>query len=711
MDRVVLCTLTALSIVFAAFKSEIANHVDTHRINADWGCRQGVVIVTLRFACASQLGESGPLATAFGIASVDAALSGLDISKIQRLAPVDASATSEGGRWLYRTYSVWYENDANPHDVVSQLTSLSCVEYAEVDKVLEPCFFGTARAIPLDQYFSGPIWRQWSLDYSADSVDVDAPEAWAIEKGSPEVALSIIDTGIGFDRTAPTWQAHPDFAYLYTAEDNSPFGQLTEADIDATDSADQDSLAHLNNVIGVNYSPPFDDGSWEEDFWKGMPVNWLLGQGWNVSGYLKHGTYVASIAASKATFAGTAPQNIAGIANGSRVYIVRRGSTLTDEIDAVISATDFARVVNISYGFCNDPGPSYQAIFDWTSAARDVVFVAAVGNISSLRAVGCIDSTHAKAPSIYPSVIGVANMDSTLHLHDDSVIGGVATEVDLVAPTGDGVPANSHSDCKPHPCPLAWTEPFSFGGTSASSPHVAGIAALIRSRFPNLNRTQVRARLEKSAEYYWSNEAPAPHIKYGYGKVNAYRALTEWGNITNNTTWSLSGTRDGKYYISGDLTIESGAALTINPGVVVKIAPDHEKSGTDPTRVKIVVKSGGTLNIIGVPQGAEVTFESFTDAPPGTNDWSGIEFEAGSSGTVYGARFRNAYPALTVRAPITLQNVTIEDGYVGIDSYANLTVTNSIFRDLASTAIFTRGGNLALTDVEIYDCWGPWSSR
>ena len=66
------------------------------------------------------------------------------------------------------------------------------------------------------------------------------------------------------------------------------------------------------------------------------------------------------------------------------------------------------------------------------------------------------------------------------------------------------------------------------------------------------------------------------------GKINAYRALTEWGTIEEDVTWDASYTRDGAYYVSGDLVIEEDVTLTINRGTVVRIAPDHEKAGRRP---------------------------------------------------------------------------------------------------------------------------------
>jgi membrane-anchored mycosin MYCP len=61
------------------------------------------------------------------------------------------------------------------------------------------------------------------------------------------------------------------------------------------------------------------------------------------------------------------------------------------------------------------------------------------------------------------------------------------------------------------------------GGTSASAPLVAGAAALIRARFPQLKAPDVIQRLIRTAD---DAGPPGRDEQYGFGRLNLVRALT-----------------------------------------------------------------------------------------------------------------------------------------------------------------------------------------
>ena len=115
-----------------------------------------------------------------------------------------------------------------------------------------------------------------------------------------------------------------------------------------------------------------------------------------------------------------------------------------------------------------------------------------------------------------------------------------------------------------------------FCGTSQASPHVAGMAALVRQRFPNYTPAQVAAYLKDNAEQRVLS--PDPNNIWGHGfavlpllpEANPDRAVlvalyeaTNGNNWTNNTNW-LSDRPLGEWF--GVTTDENGRVLFLNLG-------------------------------------------------------------------------------------------------------------------------------------------------
>jgi hypothetical protein len=90
------------------------------------------------------------------------------------------------------------------------------------------------------------------------------------------------------------------------------------------------------------------------------------------------------------------------------------------------------------------------------------------------------------------------------------------------------------------------------------------------------------------------------------------------GNLSSNQTWTIV---NSPYIIQGDLTIQLGVTLTIEPGVIVKfMTSDSQGSGTDPARCELIIY--GSLNAVG----SSIDNIIFTSngTPPSPGDWYGI---------------------------------------------------------------------------------------
>ncbi|MBX6750745.1 MAG: S8 family serine peptidase, partial [Micromonosporaceae bacterium] len=237
----------------------------------------------------------------------------------------------------------------------------------------------------------------------------------------------------------------------------------------------------------------------------------LTGSGNGLEDCVGHGTAVASIIAARpvpgVAFRGIAPQaTILSIRVGDR-RVTEDGyvgsgdvSALVAGIQAAVAARPRPAVLNLSISTTADTPALRDAIRAALDA--DIVVVAAVGNLAD-------QGNPTPYPAAYDGVVGVGAIDSTNVRYGPSQIGRY---VDLVAPGEDVLAA----------APLAGH--VTVSGTSFAVPFVAGTAALIRARWPDLDRTEVVRRLLATADPPAGGQ---PSLDYGYGVVNPLRALTE----------------------------------------------------------------------------------------------------------------------------------------------------------------------------------------
>lgn len=136
--------------------------------------------------------------------------------------------------------------------------------------------------------------------------------------------------------------------------------------------------------------------------------------------------------------------------------------------------------------------------------ASDVVVVAGVGNEPQIP--GYI------YPAAYPGVIGAAGVDKSGDHADVSVVGPHAA---LSAPAVDITSTDTR---------IGDGTGYRRGtGTSDATAIIAGAAALVRAKFPELSAAEVVHRLTATAD---DRGPPGRDDQYGYGIVNLVKALT-----------------------------------------------------------------------------------------------------------------------------------------------------------------------------------------
>ena len=221
----------------------------------------------------------------------------------------------------------------------------------------------------------------------------------------------------------------------------------------------------------------------------------------------QHGTHVSGTVAAVRNGTG-----VVGVAYGCWLMPLRVDLTTgmnqnrADAINyvadqAVLHASSRRYVINCSWRMNGDHAGVRNAIINANS--KNVVVVFAAGNANAN-----IDTTP-QYPAVYPEVIAVAATDQGDRRAGFSNFG---TKVDIAAPGVNiysTVPDNTY---------------LFMDGTSMASPHVAGVAALIRSKNPDLSNAQVRTVLESSTD---NIDAKNPGFVglLGTGRLNALQAL------------------------------------------------------------------------------------------------------------------------------------------------------------------------------------------
>lgn len=306
---------------------------------------------------------------------------------------------------------------------------------------VEPDYIWQASKMPSDaDYHNGRLWGLNNI--GAFGVDIEPEKAWDITTGSRDVIVGVLDTGV-----------------LYSHNELEDQMWQNPGEVPG-DEIDNDENGYVDDVFGMN---ALSDG--------GDPLD---DEG--------HGTHVAGTIAAAANGGGP----VVGVAWDVRIMGLKVlgpfGGTSSDIMQGFEYGVDHGcKVINASLG----GGARSQSMFRAIAEAqrKGVLLVAAAGNS------GVDTDIFANYPSNYDldNVISVAAIDRYGELAEFSNYGGKT--VDIAAPGVDILSLGIGGDD-------AYQE---NSGTSMAAPHVAGVAALVYSAFPNASAEEVRDRIISSA--------------------------------------------------------------------------------------------------------------------------------------------------------------------------------------------------------------------
>ncbi|MFY0688633.1 MAG: S8 family serine peptidase [Cyclobacteriaceae bacterium] len=371
---------------------------------------------------------------------------------------------------------LWSVSDVGVEEAVGILNAHPGITYAEPDYELNLI------RQPDDESFD-ELWGMHNTGQSGGTpdADIDALEAWSKGKGSKNVIIGVIDTGIDPD--------HEDLNdNMWINEDEIP-----------DNGVDDDNNGYVDDVYGWDFvnddNDPFDDNG--------------------------HGTHCAGTIAAE----GNNGIGVVGVNwKASLMALKFLGSGGSGNTSDAIEALEYAILNGANLTSNSWGGGGYSAAMEemiWAANDANQLFVAAAGNANNNN------DASPYYPSSYPNdnLISVAASDHNDMKASFSSYG--ATSVDIAAP---GV--NIYS-CQPN------DGYASLNGTSMATPHVAGAAALAWSSAPFLSNMEIKEILLSTVDPVEAFEG----ITLSGGRLNLSNVMDQaisWVAV-NKETGSIQG--------------------------------------------------------------------------------------------------------------------------------------------------------------------------
>lgn len=454
--------------------------------NGEWWYANGVLVIEFSSAMSKSNFTTGPNSPRTGFSAVDELFGTYKVTTLDKMFYQTEKSLARGDRDLSNYYRVTFDTTMNLDDAVKDFSALPLV--VSVEKVgVHPI-----DAIPNDASFN----TLWGLHQTNDR-DIDAPEAWEIESGDSSILVGAMDTGV-------QWQ-HPDLAGATPYINGNVWINWTE--YNGFEGEDDDGNGYVDDIRGwdwvdVSGAWPGEDGT--------TPDN-------NPMDFNGHGTHTSGTMAAITNNS----IGVAGVAGGwlpttggCRVVPLRIGWSQANatggetgyvRMDFAAQAFNYATqigvtAVNCSWGSSNSGGISTAVD---NALANGMVIVTSAGNSGN---------TTASYLAARTDIISVASLTST---GAKSSFSNYGTWVDVSAPGSSINSTYSNHGTATY---------GSLSGTSMASPHVAGLAGLLRSKVPGLTSTEVRDIIIATAENI-DAQNPSYVGLLGSGRINALAAL------------------------------------------------------------------------------------------------------------------------------------------------------------------------------------------
>jgi parallel beta-helix repeat protein len=243
----------------------------------------------------------------------------------------------------------------------------------------------------------------------------------------------------------------------------------------------------------------------------------------------------------------------------------------------------------------------------------------------------------------------------------------VTTPYTLNVAANNGSYVTSISKIGPYPS-VNITAAGPFGGpTSFAGAAAAGVAALVKSVYPDMTAHELREKLLEAVDpmhdELWSPDLNETQL--GTGRLNAYQAIAQRksGEITEDETWS------GPIYVAEDVIVRPGATLTIDLTPVPNMENrTHVRFGslsrTKPPQVikpRIIVE--GTLIVRGEEDNKILFSRLQRNIPTSTGwigQWGGIEIRHGGALDMDHALIEHAWKGIVTHSDdVLIQNSII----------------------------------------------------